>query len=143
VNTYVRAVGTDKWRLEDTITPGAVAEVMVRVENVRDEALRDVVIGANLPPNTTYVPGSTVIINGNHPDGVPAGNDNVSRGGINIGHYETGAAGYVVFDLRLDDATGFPILGLNRLHTVGVARPEGLNEHYSVAVIETLVEQAD
>jgi len=90
-----------------------------------------------------YIDGSTIIYNGNNPDGVAAESDNVYQGGIRVGDYAPGAAGYVVFQAQVDPVNVFAQCGTYTLKNVGVVRPEGMNEFYNTAHTDVAIECVD
>ena len=135
VNKYVRNVttGEEDWQLKNEARPEDVLEYMIRFENKGNTTLESVSVGDNLPDYIAYVPGSTIIINGNNPDGIDAESDNVWQGGIRVGDYAPGAAGYVIFRAQVDPVNVFEQCGTYTLKNVGVVRPEGMNEFYNTA----------
>ena len=48
-----------------------------------------------MPSNLRYVEGSTIVYNGNHPNGVKGDTDDVINGGVNIGSYGPKANAYI------------------------------------------------
>lgn len=138
VNLYVRPAAGGCWTLEHSPTsPGDHLSYLLRYENVSDDVQRDVAISLNLPPGVRLVPGTTTIVNGNHPDGRSAETNALDSGGIDIGNYNPGAVGYVIVDAALPPA-GELQCGHTTFTTVGVARPIELNEHYNTAITHTL-----
>lgn len=135
VNKYVRNVtaGEEDWQLTNEARPEDTLEYMIRFENKGNTTLESVVVGDNLPDYIAYVPGSTTIVNGNNPDGIAAESDNVWQGGIRVGDYAPGAAGYVTFEAKIDPVNVFAQCGTYTLKNVGVVRPEGMNEFYNTA----------
>lgn len=139
VNKYVSAYDADHnpsnndWKLTNSAKPGDKMDYMIRFENKGNTVLNDVIVGDNLPDYMKIIPGTTYIINGNHPQGVAAGNDHVVNGGIDVGDYNPGAAGYVVFSVQIDPVSKFAKCGIYTLKNVGVVRPKGMNEFYNTA----------
>ncbi|MEX0748467.1 MAG: DUF11 domain-containing protein [Candidatus Saccharimonadales bacterium] len=135
VNKYVRNVtrGETSWKLKNQARPEDILEYRIRFENKGNVTLEDVTVGDNLPDYLSYIPGSTTIMNGNYPDGVAAGSNNVWQGGIMVGDYAPGAAGYVTFRVKVDPVNVFEKCGTYTLKNVGVVRPEGMNEFYNTA----------
>lgn len=137
VNCYVRRAGqgTGAWDTWTVARPEDKLEFLVRFENSARRTLKNVAVGNNLPKYLSYVDGSTELCNGAHPSGVSIESDNVSNGGIDVGHYGPGAAGYVLFAARADPASAFKKLGTYDIRNVGIARPEGLSEHFNIAKV--------
>lgn len=140
VNAYVREVGSEEWKLRTDASPGDRLELLIRAENVSGSVLEDLVIGANLADYLSYVPDSTTIINTNHPDGIEGRTNNVYQGGIDIGAYESGSVAYVKFEVQVAPSSAFEQLGRYTLRNVGIARAQGTNEVYNVAIIDVNVE---
>lgn len=139
VNKYVSAHDGDNnaknnnWQVTNTAAAGSKLDYMIRFENKGNTTLNSVVVGDNLPDYMQYVAGTTKIYNANHADGTPAGSDNVTKGGINVGNYAPGTEGYVVFTVKLDENKQFAKCGNYVLTNVGVVRPQGMNEVYNTA----------
>lgn len=145
INKYVSAHDEDHnprnndWKLKNDAQPGDKMDYMIRFENKGNTVLEDVVVADNLPDYMSFVPGSTYIINGNFPDGVAAGTDNVYKGGIDVGDYNPGAAGYVVFTVKIDPINVFEECGTYTLKNVGIVQPKGMNEFYNTAWTDVLI----
>lgn len=139
INKYVSAhdgdnnVENNDWKLKNEAKPGDKVDYMIRFENKGNTELRDVMVGDNLARYTSYVEGSTWIYNNNNPDGRQLDNDNLTRGGINVGHYMPGAEGYIVFTAKIDEISGFEKCTTYTLKNVGIVQPEGMNEFYNTA----------
>lgn len=146
VNKYVSKhdgdndIKNNDWQTKNSAKPGDKLDYMIRFENKGNTRLEDVVVGDNLPDYLEYIPGSTRIINGNNPNGVAAGTDMVYQGGIKVGDYNPGAAGYVVFSVKINDSNVFEHCGVYTLKNVGVVRPKGMNEFYNTAWTDVKVE---
>jgi uncharacterized repeat protein (TIGR01451 family) len=137
VNTYVRPAGgtSDDWKTVLRARPGDELEHMIRFENNSRRTLYNVVAGDNLPAFHAYAEGSTWLRNGAHPNGLHLTSDNLTRGGIDIGHYEPGAVGYVRFTVRLDPAAVYPRPGTHDTRNIGIVRSLDLPDHYSVSTV--------
>ena len=141
INKYVRNLEHDNtddwetadWEVKNEAEPGDELQYMIRFENRGNTDLHNVVVGDNLPDYMSFVDDSTTIVNGHHPDGVDAETDNVYQGGIDVGHYAPGAAGYVIFNTEIDESNVFAECGTYTLKNVGIVRPEGMNEFYNTA----------
>lgn len=137
VQVYVRkrGAGTDDWDNWTIARPGDELEYMIRFKNEGTHTLRTVMVGNNLPKYHNYLPGTTGLRNGAFPAGVEIESDNITRGGIDVGHYDSGAVGYVRFAATLDPINAFAKLGDYDVRNVGVVRPAGMNEHFNVAKV--------
>lgn len=136
VNKYVRNVTENpdgEWKLKNEANPGDKLEYMIRFENKGNKTLNDVMVGDNLPKYTTYVEGSTELLNMNSGDWKDLDNDNVTRGGINVGHYEPNSTGYVKLKAEVSSVNVFEQCGTYTLKNVGVVRPKDMNEFYNTA----------
>jgi uncharacterized repeat protein (TIGR01451 family) len=111
VNAFVRRSSDDEWDVWTVARPGDTLDCMIRFHNSGDSTLKSVVVGDNLPHYVAYVPGSTWLKNGNHPSGISIDSDNISQGGIDVGHYGPGAVGYVRFAAKVDPLSAYPKLG--------------------------------
>lgn len=142
VNKYVRHVGEDSsaWATSTTAKPGDDLEYLIRFKNEGNTELKNVMVGDNLPKYNSYVEGTTMLSNGNHPNGIAIENDNISKGGINTGNYLPGAAAYVWFTAKLDEKPAYEKCGTYEVVNVGVVRPEGMNEYYNTASVKINVE---
>lgn len=137
VNVYVRRSGggAEAWDVWTVVRPNEEVEYSVRFENVGDRTLRDVMVADNLPKYMSYVKRSTRLRNGANPLGLAIDNENITRGGINVGHYEPGAVGYVCFRAVVDPISAFEKIGTYDIRNVGVVRPAGVNEHHNIAKV--------
>ncbi len=145
VNKYVRHLGqtTADWKTSTDAKPGDELEYQIKFKNEGNTVLNDVMVGDNLPKYNAYVNGSTKIMNSNFPNGVAAGTDNITKGGINTGDYAAGAIGYVLIRVKIDPITAFERCGIYEVANVGVVRPAGMNEFYNTAIVKINVECDD
>ena len=97
VQTSVRLVGdADKtWKKEVDAKEGDKVEFQIEYKNTDTVQHDRVVIGDILPDNLRYVPGSTIIYSGLHPNGVVAEKDDIMGTGLIIGNYKPGANAFV------------------------------------------------
>ncbi len=137
VNKYVRHKGQDAsaWKVSTTAKPGDELEYLIRFKNEGNTQLRDVKVGDNLPKYNSYVNGTTMLQNGENPNGVKITSDNITKGGIDVGHYNPGAVGYVWFGAKLDPISAYEKCGTYDVRNVGVVRPAGMNEFYNTAQV--------
>lgn len=137
VNKFVRPEGgdTDDWQTSITAQPGEKLEYMIRFKNEGNTTLEDVMVGDNLPKYHTYIEDTTMLANSNHPSGVEVNNDNITRGGINVGNYQPGAVGLVWFTIELDAINAYEKCGEYDLRNVGIVQPKGMIEYYNTAQV--------
>jgi uncharacterized repeat protein (TIGR01451 family) len=126
----VRKAGETSWSTANTAKPGDTLEYMITFENKGNTTLKNVIVGDNMPAFVTYVPGSTKLKNSANPNGVNITNDNITKGGIDVGNYTPGANGHVLFQAKIDSNLK---CGKYVLKNVGVVRPEGMNEFENYA----------
>ena len=126
---------SNAWSANNTANPGDTLKYEIFYQNIGNTVQNDVIIRDNLPPTLQLVPGTTVLTNGNNPKGVAVTNDEITKGGIDIGGYNPGAGAYVVFQVKIPSADQLEC-GKTEYRNVGVARPAGMNEYYNTAVTD-------
>jgi uncharacterized repeat protein (TIGR01451 family) len=131
VDKYVRAVG-GTFATSMTAKPGDTVQYEIAYKNTGNSTENNVIIRDNLPPNTTLVPGTTKLKNSTYPNGTLLNSDAVTTNGINITSYNPGAAGYVLFDVKMPAEEKLQC-GVNQFRNVGIAKPEGMSEYYNTA----------
>lgn len=110
VSTSVRLLGDvdpDAWVPEKSVAPGTKLEALVRFRNDGPDRADDLMVGMVLPNRLTQIANTTRLANGANPDGVAISNENLSSGGLNVGHYLTGAVGYVWVQVRVAEPDEF------------------------------------
>lgn len=132
VKQVQKASETGKWAVSNTANPGDTLKYMISYTNTGNTVAKNVIVRDNLPPNMTYVPGSTVVTNGSNPAGAKDTTDAVTKGGIIIGDYAPGISAYVVFQVKIADASQLQC-GVTRFTNVGIAHPETMPEYYNTA----------
>lgn len=103
VTQKIRQEGTSEWCSNIEAEVGDLVEIQIEYVNHSDFSTKDVMIRSILPTALVYIPGSTTVYNGNHPDGVAADRDNLITSGINVGNYASGANGIVRFTAKVVD----------------------------------------
>lgn len=81
---------------------GDKVDFVINYKNESQVTMKDVVVKDTLPAGLTYVPGSTVLANGNNPTGKTVSDNVVTATGINIGSYLPGASAWVRFSATVD-----------------------------------------
>lgn len=142
IDKYVRPAGGDssEWTKDLTVEPGAVVEYLIRFRNEGNERLTNVFVGDNLPDYHTYVEDSTMLMNGNYPEGTSVQSNDITRGGINVGNYAPGANANVWFTAEIDDYGAYQYCGEYDLRNVGIVHPDGLNPYYNTTRLVVSVE---
>lgn len=97
VETKVRLADNDDKTWQDTVDAkvGDKVDFQFQYFNTSDYDQTGVVVRDLLPSNLRYVEGSTIVYNGNHPNGVKLDTDDVINGGVNIGAYGADANAYI------------------------------------------------
>ena len=90
----VRLAGTKDWKDDITVNKGDKVEYRLLYKNTGTIEQKDVVMKDELPKGLTYVTGQTDLVNSNYADGKRL-DDSINAGGVDIGHYGPGGAGYV------------------------------------------------
>ncbi len=129
INKYVRVKGSDTWQTTNTAKPSDTLQYAIAYKNMGNTVHNNVVIRDNLPPNMTYVPGSTQL---KTDSGLKNVADGVTATGLDVGNYNPGAAAYVYFEVKVPNADKLQC-GVTMFRNVGIARPQGMNEYYNTA----------
>lgn len=143
ITKHVRHLGqtSNDWKTENTADPGDTLEYLLTVQNKGNTTLNNVVVGDNLPAFMSYVPGTAMIKNGNNPNGAPLGSDNITTGGVNIGHYAPGSGAYVWFQVKIDDQ--LEECGTYTFKNVGLVKSDqtGTFENYAITKATQVCEE--
>ena len=84
----VRLDGTEDWDAPVTAKVGDVLEYRLEYRNVSAEDVKKVVIRDELPSDVEYIKGSTIVKNANFPNWATAGDDIVTKDGLDVGGYK-------------------------------------------------------
>lgn len=126
------------WKDEVTAKPGQTVEYKIEFLNKGKTTLENVAVRDTLPKHVSLVSGSTMIYNGNFPNGVNAGSDSVtSAGGIDVGSYSTGSNGIVFFKAKIAGTDKLDC-GTNKLVNTGYMRPgkDNTRWYYDIATVK-------
>ncbi len=88
--------GENKWVDNYVAQPGEKVDFLLKYKNTSSIQQDDVTFRDTLPSKMSYVAGSTIYGNSQHPSGTPA-SDNVTKNGINVGSYAAGANAWAIF----------------------------------------------
>ena len=132
VDKYVRHNGDKDWARSITAKPGDVLQYEIAYKNTGNTNQADVEFRDKLPKGVTYVPGSTFLKDGEFPNGTNLKTDAVVTDGITTGTYLPGAAGYVMFSVKVDSADKLAC-GTNTLRNVAFVQPKDMNYYYNTA----------
>lgn len=94
------------WQSEISTVPSIGLQVLAEYRNIGTVQQDNVVLRLKLPPELSYLPGSTRLGNSAHPSGI-ATSDVTRPEGINIGSYGPGGNAWVIFSVVLGDETKF------------------------------------
>jgi hypothetical protein len=117
------------------VHPAATVRYLLSYRNGSNHDQDQVVLRTNLAPLTLLVPGSTCLYDDSHPGGLLIRSNAVSGGGINVGNFGPGAAAYLLFSVSMP-LSGDIECGDTSITTVGVARPQGMDEFVNSARID-------
>ena len=134
IQKTVRKAGTTEWKEEVTVNKGDTVEYQLRVANNGQTQLDNIVVGDNLPPYMTYVPGSTKLKNSNFPNGTTA-SDNITTGGIEIGSAAPGGVSYILFQAKVA-STFSEGCGVLTLTNVGIAKSNQTGNVQDTAIVK-------
>lgn len=107
ITQKIRLAGTSGWTNGSNVEAKVGDKVEIQATytntNTNGETQNNVMVKTILPDNLRYVPGSTKLYNGNHPNGATVNQDTIVTTGINIGHYEPKANAYIRFTAEVVD----------------------------------------
>jgi uncharacterized repeat protein (TIGR01451 family) len=116
VTKQVSLAGQNAFSKSVTTNPGNKVDYKIKYLNTGTVQQDNVTIKDVLPAGVTYVPGSTFVSNSatnNQWSAVTS--DDVTKGGLNIGSYAPGGAGYVKFTATVTGNDQLPMCGANTL----------------------------
>lgn len=122
VTKQVAKKGTTDWKESIDAKAGEEVDYRIHYKNTGTTAQNDVVIKDTLPQGVTYVNGSTFVSNpASNFQWKPTTNNEVTKGGINVGNYAAGGGAYVKFTAKLPANADLKICGANTLINKGTA----------------------
>ncbi len=111
----VRKSGTKEWKDAIKVAPGTEVEYLLSYKNTSDTVTqKDVTFKDELPKGLDYIKGSSRLTAGSTITDKAVG-DGISTSGLNVGDYNPGAAGYLVFRAK---ANGVPCTTLQNTAAV-------------------------
>ena len=126
----VKVAGSnDAWSENVTVAPGTKVTYRLDFANTGTSKLSNVTLKDTLPKNVSLVPGTVKIYNATSPNGaMVAGGDSLTTAtGLNIGAYTGGGSNAVImFDAMVAKEADL-VCGVNKLHNIASATPEGQN----------------
>lgn len=117
VTKQVRKTGTTGWQKTVAANPGDSVDYLISYANTGTTWQNDVVVNDILPTGLSYTAGTTKVANATNPSGLTVG-DNITKGGINIGNYDTKSNAFVMFSAKVANNDQLTTCGVNTLHNV-------------------------
>ena len=125
----VHGSGAD-YTVTDSANPGDTLDYVLKVKNDGNTTLHGVVVGDNMPPYLSYVPGSTLMVDSNTSSSGMKMPDGITTGGITVDDLGVGGGELIYFQLKLADSIP---CGNHGLENVGIVKAQGVTEVYNVA----------
>lgn len=138
----VRFEGQTKndWKENLDVKPGQVVEWKLEFDNIGRTLLNNVIILDQVPANTTVVPGSVKLIDGNFPQGytykdAEAIQNKGTQVNVNIGNVNPGINSIIVFKTKIND-TKETQCSVQTLVNTGYATPQGYTTVKDIAQVK-------
>ncbi len=106
---------TGGWAKSYAAQPGDTVDYLIQYKNDSQVTMNNVVVKDNLPAGVTYIPGSTVLANGNYPTGKTVSDNIVTANGLNIGTYAPGLTAWVRYSAKVAANDSLTVCGNNSL----------------------------
>jgi uncharacterized repeat protein (TIGR01451 family) len=132
VDKYVRVKGQAEWKTSVNAKLGDTLQYEIAYHNTGNTTQNDVEFRDQLPKGISYVAGTTKLKSGNYPNGLNVTSNALVTDGITVGDYAPGAAGYVMFEAKVDKANELAC-GENTLRNIAFVQPKGMNYYYNTA----------
>jgi uncharacterized repeat protein (TIGR01451 family)/LPXTG-motif cell wall-anchored protein len=128
--------GTTNWQDSIVAAPGEEVDYRIHYKNTGTTDQNDVVIKDVLPTGVSYVAGSTAVSNAaSNFQWKATTNNEVTKGGLNIGNYAAGGGAYVKFTAKLPTNASLKQCGNNTLVNKGTAETTNGNKSDTANVI--------
>ena len=106
----------DRWYGTVVANEGDTIRFKVTYTNKSESLQNDVLVFVKWSGYLEYIPGSTMLYNSNHKEGIKLDSDGLADDtGINIGNYEAGASAVVTYEARVKSCLG---IGTNVLRNL-------------------------
>lgn len=115
VQKKVSKADANKWNETYQATAGETIDYRIEYKNTGGIVNNDVVVKDTLPKGVSYVAGSAKLYNSKLPEGKQLSDNITSKNGVNIGHYNPGVNGFVVFKAKVVDNDALATCGANTL----------------------------
>lgn len=138
VNKTVSLKGKNDYKESVTTTAGSEVEYKIHYKNTGTTEQKDVVIKDVLPAGVSYIAGTTQVSNGaSSHQWKPTTDNEVTKGGLNIGNYAAGAGAYVKFTAKVADNANLAKCGVNTLTNKATAETNNGNKSDTADVTVT------
>jgi uncharacterized repeat protein (TIGR01451 family) len=138
IDKFARIAGSgDSWQRSITAQPGQTVQYLISYKNTGNSDQKDVIVADKLPKGMTYVPGSTILTNGDFPKGKTTV-DTVVQGGLIIGTYHPGINAFVELNAKVPTADKLSC-GDNLLRNIATVQPKGMNYYWNTADVHVNV----
>lgn len=128
-NTYQESV---------TVKSGSEVEYKIHYKNTGTTDQNDVVIKDVLPAGVSYVNGSTQVSNAaSKNQWTPTTDNEVTKGGLNIGNYAANGGAYVKFTAKVAANADLAKCGVNTLVNTATAQTKNGDKHDTANVVVT------
>ena len=134
--------GANSWVENYTAQPGETVDYLLQYKNTGSLQQDNVTFRDTLPAHMTYVAGSTIYGNSQHPSGTRASDNITTSTGINVGSYAAGANAWAIFSAKVDGVSALAC-GVNSLHNIASVTPQGVgvkSDAADVTVTRTCVQ---
>jgi transcriptional regulator with XRE-family HTH domain len=136
-NTTVLMDVADKsepcWTQElSPVNPGTVLDYLITYRNNSSTVKHDVVMRANLAPGLDLISGTTFVFNSVNPHGIQIPDNDIVKGGVDVGSYDGDSTAYVRFAVTTPSVSK-AACGWTTLTSVGVAHVPAFDEIYNAA----------
>ena len=127
----VKVVGsTSPYAATNTAKLGDQLEYAIVIKNYGNTVLHNVVVGDNLPPYETYVPGSTILVDSNTSATGKVLVDGITTGGVYVDDMAVGSSETIYLKTNLSKTIP---CGPHALQNVGIVKADGVTQVYNVA----------
>jgi uncharacterized repeat protein (TIGR01451 family) len=131
ITKTVKVVGSSApYAATNSANPGDTLEYALVVKNYGNTVLKSVVVGDNLPPYMTYVPGSTLLVDSNTGANGKKLVDGITTGGVYTDDLAVGGSETVFLKTTIAKTIS---CGTHALQNVGIVKPSGVTQVYNVA----------
>ena len=145
----LKGEGADKWRESANVKIGDTVQWLVKVSNIGNTDLKNIIVLDQLPPYMSVVPGTVKLIDGGaytdtnpyiYPNSAIQEKDGKVYVNVNSGDYAPGSIAYVMFDAVVKDDKAIEC-GNQLLYNIAYATPEGLGAVSDTAQVIVVNEQ--